>query len=90
MTEKVTEYELVQAMWDCSCYVRDLPTREEASAIKHATARILSRWLNQQDLSREEKMKLCDQITNAGPVAQAAKNAYEKKLHQTLNENSND
>ena len=88
-TEKVTEFELMQAMWDCSCYVRDLPTREETSAIKRATGRIMSRWIAQQDLSPEEKIKLCDRVTSPGPVALAAKNAYNDKLNQDLNESSN-
>ena len=89
MTEKVTEFELVQAMWDCSCYVRDLPTREETSAIKAVTARILSRWLVQQDLSNEEKFKLFDQVTESGPVALAAKNALNTKYNLNRNESSN-
>jgi predicted XRE-type DNA-binding protein len=90
MTEKVTEFELMQAMWDCSCYVRDLPTREETSAIKAVTCEILGRWIQQQDLPVEEGFKLLERITSHGPVALAAKNALNTKYNLKRDESSND
>ena len=49
--EKVTEFELMQALWDCSCYVRDLPTKAETRAIKDVVGELMSRWIAQQHAS---------------------------------------
>ena len=73
--EKVTEFELMQALWDCSCYVRDLPTKEESSAIKGAVTKLLTRWIVQQNLSKEESFELTDRVTEKGPIDKAATEA---------------
>ena len=77
--EKVTEFELMQALWDCSCYVRDLPTKEESSAIKGAVTKLLTRWILQQNLSKEESFELTDRVTEKGPIDKAATEALRRR-----------
>ena len=77
--EEVTEFELMQAVWDCSRYVEGLPTREETSAIKAVSCQLMMRWIDQQDLSREEKFKLLDEVTKPGPIDKAALKAFRKR-----------
>ena len=83
--DKITEFDLVQALWDCSCYVRDLPTKEESRAIKAVVSSIFSRWVAQQEISDDARVALIDQITSDGPVAKAASKAlkqrYESDTH---------
>lgn len=73
--EKVTEFELMQALWDCSCYVRDLPTKEETRAIKDVVGELMSRWIAQQHLSNEEGLDLFKKVLEPGPLCLAAKKA---------------
>ena len=77
--EKVTEFELMQALWDCSCYVRDLPTKEETRAIKDVVSRIMSKWIDQQDLSGDERIELFKKVLEPGPVCTAAKKALRSR-----------
>ena len=77
--EKVTEFDLMQALWDCSCYVRDLPTKEETRAIKDAVSRIMSKWIDQQDLPGNERTELFKKVLEPGPVCTAARKALRTK-----------
>ena len=86
MAKKVTEFDLMQALWDCSIYVRDLPTKEETRAIKEHTSILLHDWLDQQNLSEKEHRALAARVTKSGPLDQAAQNAFKQKQQQDLNE----
>lgn len=77
--EKVTEFELMQALWNCSWYVKDLPTKEEASAINNAVCQLLTRWIVQQNLPEEEGFELLDRVVEKGPVGKAAEEAYYRR-----------
>ena len=77
--EKITEFDLVQALNDCSIYVRDLPTKEETSAIKRVVNELVSKWIEQQDLSNDEKFKLVEKVHKSGPLGKAAKKALRSK-----------
>jgi predicted XRE-type DNA-binding protein len=77
--EKVTEFDLMQALWDCSCYVRDLPTKEETRAIKEVINRLVSTWIEQQNLSKEERIELFKKVLEPGPVCTAAQKALRSR-----------
>ena len=77
--KKVTEFDLMQALWDCSCYVRDLPTKEEVVAIKHGVSDIFYRWVEQQDLSYHKKQKLFEKVMAPGALDKAARKALSKR-----------
>ena len=77
--EKVTEFELMQALCDCSLYVRDLPTKEESNAIKFVINELMARWIEQQDLSKDKKFELLDKVLKPGPICTAAKKALRTK-----------
>ena len=77
--ERVTEFDLMQALWDCSCYVRDLPTKEETRAIKDVIHRLVSNWIEQQDLSKEERLALFEKVLEPGPVCLAAQKALRSR-----------
>lgn len=77
--EKVTEFDIMQALWDCSCYVRDLPTKEETRAIKDVIHRLVSNWIEQQDLSKEERLALFEKVLEPGPVCLAAQKALRSR-----------
>ena len=77
--EKVTEFDLMQALWDCSCYVRDLPTKEETRAIKDVINRLVSAWIEQQNLSKEERIELFKKVLEPEPVCTAAKKALRSR-----------
>ena len=89
MAKKVTEFELMQALWDCSTYVRDLPTKEETRAIKEHTSILLHDWLDQQNLSDKEHSALAARVTRSGPLVQAAQSARKEKHQRDLDEISN-
>ncbi len=77
--EKITEFDLMQALCDCSIYVRDLPTKEETRAIKSVVNKLMSTWIEQQDLSKDEKFELLNKVHEPGPVCLAAKKALRIK-----------
>jgi len=77
--KKVTEFELMQALWDCSCYVSDLPTKEEAIAVKNGVSNVLYRWIQQQELSDNEKNELSEKVITPGPLEKAAQKALSKR-----------
>ena len=82
--EKVTEFDLMQALWDCSCYVRDLPTKEETRAIKDVINRLVSAWIEQQNLSKEERIELFKKVLEPGPVCTAAKKALRSRYSSLM------
>ncbi len=77
--KRVTEFELMQALWDCSCYVGDLPTKEEAIAVKHGVSDIFYRWVQQQDLPDHKKKKLSEKVSTPGALDKAARKALSKR-----------
>ena len=77
--EKITDFDLMQALWDCSCYVKDLPTKEESRAIKDVVGQIMSKWIEQQDLCGDERIKLFEKVLEPGPVCLAAKKALRSR-----------
>jgi|TARA_R100000030_G_scaffold57352_1_gene43195 predicted XRE-type DNA-binding protein len=77
--EKVTEFDLMHALWDCSCYVRDLPTKEETRAIKNVINRLVSTWIEQQNLSKEERIALFERVMEPGPLCTAAQKALRSR-----------
>ena len=79
--EKVTEFDLMQALWDCSCYVRDLPTKEESQAIRGLVSQIMSNWIDQQGLPDDESIELFKKVIEDGPVSMAARKALRSRDH---------
>lgn len=77
--DKVTEFDLVQALNDCSIYVRDLPTKEEAYAIKSVVSQLVTKWIEQQGLSIDEKFKLVEKVYESGPLCKAAQKALRSR-----------
>jgi hypothetical protein len=75
--EKVTEFDLMQALRDCSFYLKVLPTKEESQAIEGVVREMMFNWLEQQDSSDYETIELFKKLVlDPGPVRTAARKAY--------------
>jgi|TARA_B100000073_G_scaffold283978_1_gene245136 putative ubiquitin-RnfH superfamily antitoxin RatB of RatAB toxin-antitoxin module len=80
--EKVTEFHLMQALRDCSFYLKVSPTKEESQAIDRTVREMMFNWLKQQGLSDHERIELFQKLVlDPGPVRTAARKALRSRYH---------
>jgi len=78
--EKVTEFDLMQALRDCSFYLKASPTKEESEAIDRTVRAMMFDWLEQQVLSDDERIELFQKLVlDPGPVRTAARKASRRR-----------
>lgn len=73
----VTEHDLASAVFQLSCYVSSLPSREEAEAIKDEAIKIFSEYMAQQNLPQEEACALFNSLTAHGRIKEASDRGFQ-------------
>lgn len=78
----VTEHDLVSAVFQLSCYVSGLPSREEAEAVKHEAVKIFSEYMAQQNLPQEEASALFNSLTAHGRIKEAGDRGFQRYMQR--------
>ena len=78
----VTEHDLAHAVFELSCCVSDLPSREEAEAIKAEAIKIFSEYIAQQNLPREEACALFNSLTADGRIKKAGERGFQEYMQR--------
>mgnify|MGYP007077524725 CR=1 FL=1 len=78
----VTEHDLVHAVLELSSYVSDLPSKEEARAVKDEALKIFSEWIAQQNPSQEEGLALFNSLTAKGRIKDAGDRGFQRYIQR--------
>ena len=73
------EFELAQALFECSLFCKTISCDGETNAVRSAACQIVQDWIEQQDLSRKEKFALFDRLSEPGPLAHFVDTVIKKK-----------